>query len=146
MTARRGSGVALALLVAVLSAPAQERLAVRAKTLHTMAGPAITNGVVLIASGRIEKVGPASAVPIPAGYRILAAEVGSLEGIRQIVRLTGFVCSAEGFTEQANVVNGASELMSQVLEARGVHARLAVGVAELPLGAAVELEVIAQVE
>ena len=77
---------------------------------------------------------------------ILAAEVGSLEGIRQIVRLTGFVCSAEGFTEQANVVHGASELMSQVLGARGVHARLAVGVAELPLGAAVELEVIAQVE
>ena len=76
---------------------------------------------------------------------ILAAEIGSLDGIRQIVRLSGFVCSAEGFTDQANVVNGASDLMSQVLEARGVHARLVVGVAALPLGAAVELEVIAQV-
>ena len=77
---------------------------------------------------------------------ILATEVGSLDRIRQIVRLGGFVCSAEGFNDQANVVNGASDLMSQVLEARGVHARFAVGVIELPLGASVELEVIAQVE
>ena len=76
---------------------------------------------------------------------VLAAETGSLDGIRQIVRLTGFVCSSEGFTDQAAVVNGASDLMKAVLEDRGVHARLAVGVVELPLGAAVELEVIAEV-
>ena len=76
---------------------------------------------------------------------VLAAESGSLDGIRQIVRLTGFVCSSEGFTDQAAVVNGASDLMKAVVEDRGVHARLAVGVVELPLGAAVELEVIAEV-
>ena len=76
---------------------------------------------------------------------VLAAETGSLDGIRQIVRLTGFVCSSDGFRDQAAVVNGASDLMKAVLEDRGVHARLAVGVAELPLGAAVELEVIAEV-
>jgi enamine deaminase RidA (YjgF/YER057c/UK114 family) len=75
---------------------------------------------------------------------ILEAECGSLDEIKQIVRMSGFVCSAAGFTDQAKVVNGASELMKEVLGERGVHARLAVGVSELPLGAAVELEVIAQ--
>ena len=76
---------------------------------------------------------------------ILKAEVGALDNIVQLVRLTGFVCSAEGFTDQPKVVNGASELVGEVLGNRGVHARLAVGVGELPLGAAVELEVIAEV-
>ena len=75
---------------------------------------------------------------------ILEAEIGSLDEVKQIVRMSGFVCSAPGFTDQAKVVNGASELMKDVLGNRGVHARLAVGVSELPLGAAVELEVIAQ--
>ena len=75
---------------------------------------------------------------------ILEVEAGGLESVR-IVRMTGFVCSAEGFTDQPKVVNGASELMSAVLEERGIHSRLAIGVAELPLGAAVELEVIAEI-
>lgn len=75
---------------------------------------------------------------------ILNAEAGSLDAVR-LVRLSGFVCSAEGFTGQAKVVNGASELAAAILGQRGVHARLAVGVVELPLGAAVELEVIAEV-
>ncbi|MFC1525383.1 RidA family protein [Candidatus Latescibacterota bacterium] len=75
---------------------------------------------------------------------ILEAEAGGLDHIARIVRLTGFVCSADGFTQQAAVVNGASELMAEVFGQRGVHARLAVGVVGLPLGAAVELEVIAQ--
>lgn len=75
---------------------------------------------------------------------ILEVEAGGLESVR-IVRMTGFVCSAEGFTDQPKVVNGASELMSAVLEKRGIHSRLAIGVAELPLGAAVELEVVAEI-
>ena len=76
---------------------------------------------------------------------ILKAEVETLENIVRLVRLTGFVCSAEGFTDQPQVVNGASELFAEVLGERGVHARLAIGCNELPLGAAVELEVIAEV-
>jgi enamine deaminase RidA (YjgF/YER057c/UK114 family) len=75
---------------------------------------------------------------------ILKAEAGSLDAVR-LVRLAGFVCSADGFTAQPKVINGASELAAAVLGARGVHARVAVGVAELPLGAAVELEVIAEI-
>ena len=76
---------------------------------------------------------------------VLEAEIGSLDEVKQILRMSGFVCSAPGFTDQAKVVNGASELMKEVLGERGIHARLAIGVSELPLGAAVELEVIAQV-
>ena len=76
---------------------------------------------------------------------ILNAEAGSLEKIR-IIRLSGFVCSTADFHGQAQVINGASELMANVLGDRGLHARLAVGVIALPLGAAVELEVIAEVQ
>lgn len=76
---------------------------------------------------------------------ILQAESGDLDKIR-IVRIGGYVCSAENFTGQAQVVNGASELFAAVLGERGIHARLAVGVAALPLGAAVELEVIAELD
>jgi enamine deaminase RidA (YjgF/YER057c/UK114 family) len=75
---------------------------------------------------------------------VLAAEGHDLDRVR-IVRMTGFVCSAPGFTGQAQVVNGASELMAAVLGDAGVHARVAVGVSSLPLDAAVELEVIAVV-
>ena len=75
---------------------------------------------------------------------VLAAEGIDLDGVR-IVRMTGYVASRPGFTGQASVVNGASDLMAAVLGEAGVHARVAVGVAGLPLGAAVELEVIAQV-
>lgn len=73
---------------------------------------------------------------------VLAAEGCDLDRVR-IARMTGYVASTAGFVGQAQVVDGASELMADVLGEAGVHARVAVGVAELPLGAAVELEVIA---
>jgi enamine deaminase RidA (YjgF/YER057c/UK114 family) len=75
---------------------------------------------------------------------VLAAEGHDLDRVR-IVRMSGFVCSAPGFSGQAQVVNGASDLMASVLGDAGVHARVAVGVSALPLDASVELEVIAQV-
>jgi enamine deaminase RidA (YjgF/YER057c/UK114 family) len=65
--------------------------------------------------------------------------------IVKIVKVTGFVASAEGFTGQPAVVNGASNLFGDVLGEIGRHARSAVGVAELPLGAPVEVEVIAEI-
>lgn len=65
--------------------------------------------------------------------------------IVKIVKLTGFVASAEGFTGQPAVVNGASELFGDVFGEQGRHARSAVGVAELPLGVPVEVEVIAEI-
>lgn len=74
---------------------------------------------------------------------ILEEEAGSLDSVR-IIRIGGYVCSAPSFTGQAQVVNGASDLLAEVLGERGVHARIAVGVQALPLGASVELEVIAE--
>jgi enamine deaminase RidA (YjgF/YER057c/UK114 family) len=76
---------------------------------------------------------------------VLQAELGSLEAVSRIVRLGGFVASTPDFTAQAQVINGASDLMAEVFGAAGVHARYAVGVAALPLDAAVELEVIAEI-
>ena len=77
------------------------------------------------------------------------AAIDALVGLGRIVKIvkvTGFVASAEGFTGQPAVVNGASQLFGDVLGELGRHARSAVGVAELPLGAPVEVEVIAEVE
>jgi enamine deaminase RidA (YjgF/YER057c/UK114 family) len=76
------------------------------------------------------------------------AAIDALVGLGRlvkIVKVTGFVASAEGFTGQPVVINGASELFGAVLGELGRHARSAVGVAELPLGAPVEVEVIAEV-
>ena len=66
--------------------------------------------------------------------------LGSLDRVERIVKLGGFVNSAGSFTDQPKVVNGASDLMEQVFGEAGRHARSAVGVAELPLGAPVEVE------
>jgi enamine deaminase RidA (YjgF/YER057c/UK114 family) len=74
----------------------------------------------------------------------VAAQVGSLDRVRRIVKLVGFVASAPGFSGQAQVVNGASELLGDVFGDRGMHARSAVGVASLPLDAPVEIELVAQ--
>jgi enamine deaminase RidA (YjgF/YER057c/UK114 family) len=76
------------------------------------------------------------------------AAIDALVGLGRvvkIVKITGFVASAPGFTGQPAVINGASELFADVLGEMGRHARSAVGVAELPLGAPVEVEVIAEV-
>jgi len=75
----------------------------------------------------------------------VAAEVGGLAAVRRVVKVVGFVASAPGFTGQPAVVNGASELLGAVLGEAGVHARSAVGVASLPLGAPVEVELICAV-
>lgn len=68
--------------------------------------------------------------------------IGDLDRIEQVVKVVGFVASAEGFIEQPAVVNGASEFLKELFGEKGAHARSAVGMAELPLGAAVELEMI----
>jgi enamine deaminase RidA (YjgF/YER057c/UK114 family) len=75
-----------------------------------------------------------------------AALSGDLERIGRIVRITGFVASTPDFTEQHLVVNGASDFLAQVLGERGHHARAAVGVASLPLDAAVEIDAIIAVD
>jgi len=71
--------------------------------------------------------------------------IGDLNKIKQIVKIVAFVASAEGFTAQPAVANGASELMLKIFGESGKHARSAVGVAELPRGASVEIEMIVEV-
>jgi enamine deaminase RidA (YjgF/YER057c/UK114 family) len=71
--------------------------------------------------------------------------LGGLDRVERIVKLGVFVCSADGFTDQPKVANGASELMEQVFGEAGRHARSAVGVPVLPLGAAVEIDAIVAV-
>ena len=72
------------------------------------------------------------------------AEAGSLENVRRVVKVTGYVASATGFNRQPEVINGASEFLGEVFGERGTHARSAVGVAELPLDAPVEVELIVE--
>jgi len=78
------------------------------------------------------------------GIAAVDARVG-LEGVVRVVKVVGLVASAPGFTGQPGVINGASELLGEVFGDAGRHARSAVGVAELPLGAPVEVEMIVEV-
>ena len=75
----------------------------------------------------------------------LAAALGSLDRVERVVKLGAFVNSAADFTDQPKVANGASELMAEVFGEAGKHARSAVGVPVLPLGAAVEVDAIVAV-
>src|SRR5919112_926909 len=74
------------------------------------------------------------------------ADTGSLENVRRVVKVTGYVASAAGFNRQPEVINGASDFLGEVFGERGTHARSAVGVAELPLDAPVEVELIVELE
>jgi enamine deaminase RidA (YjgF/YER057c/UK114 family) len=70
---------------------------------------------------------------------------GNLDIIKRIIKLTVFVNSAEGFTAQPKVANGASEFIVEIFGDAGKHVRSAVGVSELPLNSAVEIEMIVEV-
>lgn len=76
----------------------------------------------------------------------MQAVLGDLNRVERIVRMMGYVRSADGFGEQPLVINGASELLHEVFGEAGKHARAALGTSELPFGAPVELEMIVQVK
>jgi len=126
--------------------------------------PAVVSGGFVYTSGQLPfvdgkllatgKVGGAVDVAEAAGLaRICALNAlaaaasvsgSGLNGIARIVKVVGFVASAPGFNAQPAVINGASELLLEVFGEQGKHARSAVGMAELPLDAPVEVELIAQ--
>ena len=120
------------------------------------AGLVFVSGQLPLANGEIQYPGMLGRdLDIEAGYAaarlcalnalsVLKAEAGDLDKV-SIVRLGGYVAASDNFTDHPKVINGASDLMADILGTRGVHARLAVGASSLPLGAAVELEVIAVV-
>ncbi len=84
------------------------------------------------------------------GLNLLAttrASLGSLDKVKRVVKVLGMVNSADGFGDQPKVINGFSDLMVEVFgEAIGKHARSAVGMAELPMGIPVEIEMVLEVE
>ncbi len=95
----------------------------------------------------VEEAGDCARLAAVNSLAVLRAELKEgLSGVAAIVKVTGYVASADGFTRQADVVNGASDLYAAVFGEKGRHARAAVGVAQLPLGAPVEIEVIAEVK
>jgi enamine deaminase RidA (YjgF/YER057c/UK114 family) len=75
----------------------------------------------------------------------LKAEIGDLDKVRRIVKMLGMVNSAAGFHEQPAVINGASDLLVELFGDKGRHARSAVGMAALPMGIAVEIELVVEV-
>jgi enamine deaminase RidA (YjgF/YER057c/UK114 family) len=80
------------------------------------------------------------------GQGRIGPELGSLDRVRQVVKAVGMVNSAPGFDQQAPVLDGFSDLMIEVFGEGGRHVRTAVGVAELPRGISVDVEVVIEVE
>jgi len=72
--------------------------------------------------------------------------LGSLDRIKRIVRVAGFVRSGDAFKDHPKVVNGASDLLQEIFGGAGIHARSAIGCSSLPLGAPVEVEMIIEIE
>lgn len=77
---------------------------------------------------------------------VLKAHIGDLDRVKQVVKLLGFVNSAEGFVEQPYVMNGASEFLEEVFGEKGKHARSAISANELPFNTPVEIEMIVELE
>lgn len=125
--------------------------------------PAVRTGDLVYTAGQVPFVGGAIAATGKVGREIspeeakghartcalnaLAAvhDLVGVDAVVRVVKVVGFVASAEGFTGQPAVVNGASEVLGEIFGDAGKHARSAVGVAELPLGVPVEVELIVEV-
>jgi enamine deaminase RidA (YjgF/YER057c/UK114 family) len=94
----------------------------------------------------VEDAGHAARLCVANALAAVRDEAGSLAEVQRIVKLTGFVSSAPGFEAQPQVMDAASQLLIDVFGDPGRCVRSAIGVAELPLGAAVEVELVAQVK
>ncbi|QGU03577.1 RidA family protein [Corynebacterium comes] len=146
-----------------------ERLAQLQITLPAVAAPvaayvpAIRTGNQVWTSGQLPFVDGKLPTTGKVGAEVTAEEAGDLartavlnalaavdalvgiDKVTRVLKIVGFVASAEGFTGQPAVVNGASNLVGEIFGEAGAHARSAVGVAELPLGAPVEIELIVEI-
>ncbi len=93
----------------------------------------------------VEQGYEASRIALLNALAIIRQELGTLDRVRRIVRMTGHVASAEGFVQHPAVINGASDLLVKIFDEAGKHARVSLGAADLPLNAPVEIELILQV-
>lgn len=94
----------------------------------------------------VEEGQKAAAAAILNRLAVIEAELGSFDRLRKIVALNGFVNCTPDFTDQAKVINGASDLLVELFGAEAAHSRSAVGVVSLPLGVAVEINLIVEIE
>lgn len=94
----------------------------------------------------VERGAEAARLALLNALAVVKQELGSLDRVQRVVRVVGHVASAPGFVQQPAVINGASDLLVQVFGEAGRHARVALGAAELPLHAAIELELLIQVK
>ncbi|MFG2826331.1 RidA family protein [Streptomyces sp. NPDC048434] len=127
--------------------------------------PAVRSGAYVYTSGQLPMVDGALPVTGKVGAEVSAERaqelaatcalnalaavksvIGDLDKIQRVVKVVGFVASAPDFTGQPGVLNGASELLGEILGDKGVHARSAVGVAVLPLDAPVEVEIQVEIQ
>jgi enamine deaminase RidA (YjgF/YER057c/UK114 family) len=127
--------------------------------------PAVQTGNLIFVSGQTPKVDGKLSIQGKPGKDISIAQAqeaariailnclaavrsmtGSLDAIVRIVKVTGYVASPEGFGNQPTIIDGASQLLEDIFGAAGKHARAAIGVAELPGGAPVEIELIVEVQ
>ena len=122
--------------------------ATRAGTLLFTAGQLPFKNGRLLYTGKVgaevsvEEAKEAARLCVLNALAAVKTELGALENTHGIARVTGYVASAAGFNGQPEVMNGASDLLGKLFGEKGLHARTAVGVAELPLDAPVEVELI----
>jgi len=126
--------------------------AVRTGNLVFLAGHGPTDGAGNLVTGRVgadltvEEGYEAARLTAIALLASLKAEIGELDKVTRVVRVFGMVNATDGFGQQPEVINGASDLLVQVFgETRGAHARAAVGMASLPRNIAVEIEMVVEV-
>lgn len=120
---------------------------VHGNTVYVSGAVPVRNGK-LASKGKVpsevslEEAKEAAALCAANNLRFVIQELGSLDRIERVVRVTGYVNSDMDFTEQHLVINGASELLIEVFGDAGIGARSAIGMAQLPLGSSTEVEMI----
>ena len=115
--------------------------------LPVVDGELLATGLVAEGSDQVppERARELAATAALNALAVVAAEVGGLDRVVRVVKLVGYVASAPGFVGQPAVIDGASQLLVDVFGDAGRHARSAVGVTQLPLGAPVELDLVVEV-
>ncbi|MBI4497395.1 MAG: RidA family protein [Chloroflexi bacterium] len=145
----------LAELGITLPEPAQPRglytPAVRSGNLLFISGQLPTREGTLVQSGKlgrdltVEQGQQAARQAVLNALAITQQELGGLDAVRRVVRMVVYVASAEGFVEQPQVANGASQVLIDLFGEQGRHARVAMGAAELPANAPVEIELLVEI-
>lgn len=126
--------------------------AVQTGNLIFTSGQVPTQSGSLVSSGRVgldvteDEAYDAARIATLNALAAVKSLAGDLNRVRRVVRVTGYVNSADGFTGQPSVVNGASDLLIQLFGDKGRHSRAAVGVYQLPLGASVEIDIVVEIE